>query len=126
MRLMELIVSRENMMRALRQVSANKGAPGIDKMTVELLGDHLKGSWARIKQDLLSGRYRPLSVRGVDIPKPGGGVRTLGIPTVLDRLIQQAIQQVLTPIFDPGLQLLPWVQAQKERSRRGAGGAIPH
>jgi len=102
MRLMELIVSRENMMRAFRQVSANKGAPGIDKMTVEQLGAHLKASWARIKEDLLSGRYRPSPVRGADIPKPGGGMRTLGIPTVLDRLIQQAIQQVLTPIFDPG------------------------
>ena len=102
MRLMELIVSRDNMMRAYRQVVANKGAPGIDKMTVAQLGDHLKGSWPRIKEDLLSGRFRPSPVRGVDIPKPGGGVRTLGIPTVLDRLVQQAIQQVLTPIFDPG------------------------
>lgn len=102
MRLMELIVSRDNMMRAFRQVIANKGAPGIDKMTVAQLGDHLKGSWPRIKEDLLSGRFRPSPVRGVDIPKPGGGVRTLGIPTVLDRLVQQAIQQVLTPIFDPG------------------------
>jgi RNA-directed DNA polymerase len=101
MRLMELIVSRENMMRALRQVRANKGAPGVDKMTAEQLSEHLKGSWARIREDLLSGHYRPSPVRGVEIPKPGGGVRTLGIPTVLDRLIQQAIQQVLTPIFDP-------------------------
>jgi RNA-directed DNA polymerase len=104
MRLMELIVSRENMMRAFRQVKANKGAPGIDKMTVEQLDDHLKGSWAYIKEELLSGRYRPSPVRGVDIPKLGGGVRTLGIP----------------------LQLLLWVPAQKERSRRGSGGAIPH
>lgn len=102
MRLMELIVSRENMMRAFRQVKANKGAAGIDEMTVEQLSEHLKGFWACIREDLLSGRYRPSPVRGVDIPKPGGGVRTLGIPTVLDRLIQQAIQQVLTPIFDPG------------------------
>jgi RNA-directed DNA polymerase len=102
MRLMEVIVSRGNMVRALRRVEANKGAPGIDKMTVEQLGPYLKAHWARIRQDLLSGQFRPSPVRGVNIPKPGGGVRTLGIPTVLDRLIQQAIQQVLTPIFDPG------------------------
>ena len=101
MQLMELILSRRNMMRAYQRVAANKGAPGIDKMTVEQLGPYLKDHWARIRQDLLEGRYRPSPVRGVDIPKPGGGVRTTGIPTVLDRLIQQAIQQVLTPIFDP-------------------------
>jgi RNA-directed DNA polymerase len=102
MQLMELILSRRNMMRAYQRVAVNKGAPGIDKMTVEQLGPYLKDHWARIRQDLLEVRYRPSPVRGVDIPKPGGGVRTLGIPTVLDRLIQQAIQQVLTPIFDPG------------------------
>ena len=102
-RLMERIVSRENMMTAYQRVVANKGAPGIDKMTVEQLKPHLVEHWPRIKEDLLAGRYKPAPVRGVEIPKPGGkGVRLLGIPTVLDRLIQQAIHQVLMPIFDPG------------------------
>ncbi len=100
-RLMELIVSRENMMTAYRRVVANKGAPGIDKMTVEQLKPFLTDQWPRIREELVDGRYKPGPVRGVEIPKPGGGVRLLGIPTVIDRLIQQAIQQVLTPIFDP-------------------------
>jgi RNA-directed DNA polymerase len=103
MRLMEQIVSRENMMTAYSRVKANKGAPGIDKMTVEQLKPYLVEQWPRIKEDLLAGRYKPSSVRGVEIPKPGGkGKRLLGIPTVVDRLIQQAIHQVLMPIFDPG------------------------
>jgi RNA-directed DNA polymerase len=91
MRLMEETLSRENMMAALRRVAANKGAPGIDGMPVEELRAHLVAHWPRIKEDLLVGRYRPAPVRGVEIPKPGGGKRLLGIPTVLDRLIQQAM-----------------------------------
>jgi len=103
MRLMELIVSRENMMTAYRRVMANKGAPGVDAMPVEQLKPHLAQHWPRIKEELLGGRYRPAPVRGVEIPKPGGkGMRQLGIPTVLDRLIQQAMHQVLMPIFEPG------------------------
>jgi RNA-directed DNA polymerase len=102
LRLMEEILSRENMMAAYRRVMANKGAAGIDRMSVEQLQPHLKEHWPRIKEDLLEGRYRPAPVRGVEIPKPGGGMRQLGIPTVLDRLIQQAMHQVLTPLFDPG------------------------
>jgi RNA-directed DNA polymerase len=101
-RLMEEILSRENLMMAYRRVKANKGAPGIDQMTVEQLWTFLEGHWAAIREDLLAGRYEPAPVRGVDIPKPGGGVRLLGIPTVLDRFIQQAMHQVLSPIFDPG------------------------
>ena len=102
MRLMEKIVSRENMMTAYRRVMVNKGAPGIDKMTVAHLQPFLAVHWTRIKEELLTDRYKPAPVRGVEIPKPGGkGMRLLGIPTVLDRLIQQAIHQVLTPIFDP-------------------------
>jgi RNA-directed DNA polymerase len=81
---------------------ANKGAAGIDRMTVEQLQPHLKERWPRIREELLDDRYRPKPVRGVEIPKPGGGVRQLGIPTVLDRLIQQAMHQVLMPLFDPG------------------------
>jgi RNA-directed DNA polymerase len=102
MRLLEVILGRENMMAALRRVEANKGAPGIDGMPVEELRAHLKAHWPRIREDLLAGRYRPAPVRGVEIPKPGGGKRLLGIPTVLDRLIQQAMHQVLMPLFDPG------------------------
>ena len=102
LRLMEKIVSRENMMAAYHRVMANKGAAGIDRMTVEQLAPHLKERWPRIREELLADRYRPQPVRGVELPKPGGGVRQLGIPTVLDRLIQQAMHQVLMPLFDPG------------------------
>jgi len=83
MRLMETIVSRENMMAAYQRVVANKGAPGIDRMTVAQLKPHLVAHWPHIKEELLAGRYSPAPVRGVEIPKPGGkGVRVLGIPTV--------------------------------------------
>lgn len=102
LRLMERIVSRENMMAAYHRVMANKGAAGIDRMTVERLQPHLKERWPRIREELLDDRYTPKPVRGVEIAKPGGGVRQLGIPTVLDRLIQQAMHQVLMPLFDPG------------------------
>jgi RNA-directed DNA polymerase len=101
-RLMEWVVSRENMMAALARVVGNKGAAGIDKMPVADLKPFLKEHWPRIKEDLLADRYRPQAVRGVEIPKPGGGVRLLGIPTAVDRLIQQALHQVLMPLFDPG------------------------
>lgn len=101
-RLMEKIVGRANMMAAYQRVMANKGAAGIDRMTVEQLQPYLKEHWPRIREELLEGRYRPQPVRGVEIPKPGGGMRQLGIPTVVDRLIQQAMHQVLMPLFDPG------------------------
>ncbi|MBI3709342.1 MAG: group II intron reverse transcriptase/maturase [Proteobacteria bacterium] len=101
LRLMGTIVSRENMMTAYHRVMANKGAAGIDRMTVEQLQSHLKDHWPRIREDLLKGRYQPAPVRGVEIPKPGGGTRQLGIPTVIDRLIQQAMHQALMPLFDP-------------------------
>jgi RNA-directed DNA polymerase len=101
MRLMEEIVSRANMMAAYHRVMANKGAAGIDRMSVEQLQPYLKEHWLRIREELLEGRYRPQPVRGVEIPKPGGGMRQLGIPTVVDRLIQQAMHQVLMPLFDP-------------------------
>ncbi len=99
---LEEVLRRENMLRALRRVRANKGAPGMDGMTIEELVPYLKLEWPRIREELLKGTYRPMPVRQVEIPKPNGhGVRPLGIPTVLDRMIQQAILQVLTPIFDP-------------------------
>jgi RNA-directed DNA polymerase len=101
-RLMELVVSRENMMRAFARVVGNKGSAGIDEMSVADLKPFLVEHWPRIREDLLADRYQPQPVRGVEIPKPGGGTRLLGIPTALDRLIQQALHQVLMPLFDPG------------------------
>jgi len=100
-KLMEAVVERGNMMRALRRVVGNKGSAGVDGMPVEALKPCLKEQWPRIKEALLDGGYEPQPVLGVKIPKPGGkGMRQLGIPTVVDRLIQQALNQVLQPIFD--------------------------
>ncbi len=101
--LMQRVVSRQNMLRAWKRVKSNHGAPGIDGMTVEEFPEFVRQNWTTVRQALLDGSYQPLPVRRVTIPKPGGkGERLLGIPTVRDRVIQQAIQQVLTPIFDPG------------------------
>ncbi|MDI6815965.1 MAG: group II intron reverse transcriptase/maturase [Actinomycetota bacterium] len=101
-KVMEAVVERENMKAALKRVVANKGAPGVDGMRVEELTSHLKENWESIKEKLLQGSYLPAPVLLVEIPKAGGkGTRALGIPTVLDRLIQQALLQVLTPVFDP-------------------------
>jgi RNA-directed DNA polymerase len=98
---MDAVVERKNMVAALRRVERNKGAPGIDGMTVGELRPYLREHWPRIKEELRGGRYRPSAVREVMIPKPGGkGMRKLGIPTVVDRLIQQALHQVMSPIFD--------------------------
>lgn len=99
--LMELVCERANMNRAFKQVLANKGAAGIDGMTVQQLEKWLKQNKQILLQQLLSEDYQPQPVRRVDIPKPDGGTRQLGIPTVVDRLVQQAIAQVLIPIFDP-------------------------
>ena len=100
--LMEQVVCRENMLVAHRRVVRNKGAPGVDGMTVHELWSFCQANWEGVREQLLSGTYRPQPVRKVEIPKPGGkGIRMLGIPTVLDRLIQQALLQVLTPIFAP-------------------------
>ena len=98
--LMEEVVRRDNLFRALRQVQSNKGAPGIDGMTVEELPGCLKKEWPRIKEELLAASYVPSPVKRVDIPKSGGGTRKLGIPIVVDRFIAQATLQVLGPIFD--------------------------
>lgn len=101
--LMEAVVERENMWAAFRRVKSNKGAAGVDNMTVAELSGYLREEWPRIRQELLEDRYRPQPVLGVEIPKPDGkGVRQLGIPTVVDRLIQQALHQVLQPLFEPG------------------------
>ena len=98
--LMEQIVSRENMTAAYVRVLSNRGSCGIDGMTVEELKEHLKANWSKLKGSLLEGRYNPSPVRVVMIPKPGGGERMLGIPTVTDRMLQQAIHQVLSPYYE--------------------------
>lgn len=99
--LMEEICQAENCKQALARVKANKGSPGIDGMTVEKLADYLKQHWSEIREQLLSGTYKPQPVKRVEIPKPDGGIRKLGIPTVLDRWIQQMVLQVLQGSWDP-------------------------
>jgi RNA-directed DNA polymerase len=101
MNLMPSICSDENIERAYRRVYANKGAPGVDGMTVYQLKDWLSQNKGKLIRWLIGGTYKPQPVRKVEIPKPNGGMRQLGIPTVIDRLVQQAIAQVLIPIFDP-------------------------
>ncbi len=100
--LLERILSGMNMQQAWKRVKANKGAPGIDNMSIDDFPDFARENWSSIRKSLSEGSYQPLPVKRVEIPKPSGGTRPLGIPTVTDRLIQQAISQVLTPIFDPG------------------------
>lgn len=104
--LMERVVERNNLLQALHRVERNKGAAGVDGMAVKSLRSYLLNNWPHIREELLNGTYRPLPVRRVEIPKPDGGIRLLGIPTVLDRLVQQALLQVLTPIFDPAFSPL--------------------
>jgi retron-type reverse transcriptase len=101
LQLMETVVARENLLDAYRRVMSNKGAAGVDEMPVERLLPYLQEHWAQIKESLLKGTYQPQAVRCVEIPKPNGGVRQLGIPTVMDRLIQQALHQVLSPLVEP-------------------------
>lgn len=100
--LLERMLSRENMQRAWKRVETNKGAPGIDGMSIEEFPEFARQNWDRIRESLLTGTYQPSPVRRVEIPKDTGGTRPLGIPIVLDRVIQQATAQVLVPIFDPG------------------------
>ncbi|WP_435529874.1 group II intron reverse transcriptase/maturase [Paraburkholderia caribensis] len=101
-RLMEEVCERENLKQALKRVKANKGAPGVDGMTVQALPAYLREHWASIRSTLLNGTYKPQPVRRVEIPKPdGGGVRKLGIPSALDRFVQQAVLQVLQRQWDP-------------------------
>jgi RNA-directed DNA polymerase len=99
--LLERMLSRENMLSAWKRVKANKGAAGIDKMSVDDFESYARKHWPDIRQALPAGKYQPLPVLRVDIPKATGGMRPLGIPTITDRVIQQAIAQILTPIFDP-------------------------
>ena len=99
--LMNQILSRENMKMAYKKVKANKGAGGIDGISIEEVNKYLKENWIDIKTKILKRKYKPQPVLRVEIPKPNGGVRNLGIPTVVDRIIEQAIAQVLTPMFEP-------------------------
>src|SRR6185437_12571827 len=98
--LMEEVCGRENCKQALARVKANKGSAGVDGMTAQQLPEHLKQHWPVIREQLLSGTYEPQPVKRVEIPKPDGGIRKLGIPTVLDRFIQQAVMQVLQRRWD--------------------------
>jgi RNA-directed DNA polymerase len=127
---MEAVVERQNLLRALAAVERNAGAAGVDGISTRQLREQLRRHWAQTKASLLAGRYQPLPVRRVDIPKPGGGTRMLGIPTVMDRLIQQAIHQVLSPIwersfsessygFRPGRGTRQAVQAVQQHVRSG-------
>ena len=100
--LLEQALTRENMERAWKRVSANKGSAGVDGRSVSETGVYLRAHWPRLKAQVLEGTYRPSPIRRVEIAKPEGGVRELGIPTVTDRLIQQALLQVLQPLIDPG------------------------
>ena len=118
--LLEAVVAPANMHAAWARVKSNKGAPGVDGMTIEEFPVFAKVHWPAIRQALIDGGYRPSPVRRVLIPKPGGGERALGIPTVVDRVIQQAIAQVLTPIFDPEFSELSF----GFRPKRSAHGAV--
>ena len=101
--LMEEVLDEQNLNRAYRQILSNRGArtPGVDGMTVAQLKAYVQKHWPKIEEQLRAGTYRPLPVKRVEIPKPGGGVRKLGIPSALDRFLQQAVLQVLQPHFDP-------------------------
>jgi len=99
--LLERVLSRDNVQKAWKRVKANKGVPGIDHMSIEDFPEFARAQWERIRDSLMAGTYQPSPVKRVEIPKPTGGKRPLGIPTVLDRVIQQAMYQVMMPIFDP-------------------------
>ncbi len=100
--LMERVLDSANLQRAWKRVRSNKGAPGVDGMHIEDFAEFARSSWPAIRQALCDGSYQPQPVRRVSIPKPSGGERLLGIPTIADRVIQQAIAQVMGPLFDPG------------------------
>ena len=118
--LMERILSKGNLLSALKRVERNKGSHGVDEMRVQNLRKHIVKHWESIKMELLNGTYEPQPVRRVEIPKPDGGVRLLGIPTVTDRFIQQAIAQVLTSLYDPTFS----DHSYGFRPKRSAHGAV--
>lgn len=124
--LMEEVLTKENMTKAMKRVEANKGAAGIDDMTVGGLNGYLKQEWPRIRGELLEGRYKPKPVRRVMIPKAGGGERALGIPTVVDRLIQQAVHQVISPIFEKDSSESSYGYRPKRSAQQAAEAARRH
>lgn len=99
--LLEKIMNKDNMNTAYKKVFSNKGAGGVDGVTVEELFDYIRKNWNSISDSIRQRTYKPLPVRRVEIPKPNGGVRNLGIPTVMDRVIQQAIVQIISPMCEP-------------------------
>jgi RNA-directed DNA polymerase len=118
---LEAVVERKNMWLALKQVERNSGAAGVDNMTVAQLRGYLREHWPRIREELWAGNYQPQPVLKVEIPKPGSkGMRMLGIPTVVDRLIQQALHQALSPLFEPYFS----ESSYGFRSRRSAHQAV--
>ena len=116
--LLEEILSRENMMLAYKKVKANKGASGIDGVTISEIDDYLKENWVNIRDKIRKRKYKPKPVRRVEIPKPNGGVRNLGVPTVVDRIIEQAIVQKLTPIVEPHFSEYSYGFRPKRRARQ--------
>jgi len=124
--LMEEVVTKENMSTAMKRVEANKGAAGIDDMSVDELNGYLKQEWPRIRGELLEGRYKPKPVRRVMIPKTGGGERALGIPTVVDRLIQQAVHQVISPIFEKGFSESSYGYRPKRSAQQAVAAACKY
>jgi RNA-directed DNA polymerase len=126
--LMEAIVARDNLKKALAQVKRNKGAPGVDGMTVEELTPYLKEHWPEIRAQLLDGTYRPQPVRRVEIPTPAGGTRALGIPTVLDRFLQQAVLHALQSQWDTTLNPrsygFPWLTCTHCRIEAGGCSTV--
>ena len=124
--LMERVVDPENMQRAYRKVVANKGAPGVDGMTVHQLASHLKQHWPTLRERLLADAYHPSPLRAATIPKPKGGVRQLGMPTVTDRLIQQALSQALMPLFDPAFSASSYGYRPKRSAKQAVSAMKAH
>ena len=124
--LMEEVLTKENMTKAMKRVEANKGAAGVDDMAVGELRSYFKQEWLRIRGELLEGRYKPKPVRRVMIPKTGGGERALGIPTVVDRLIQQAVHQVISPIFEKDFSESSYGYRPKRSAQQAVEAARRH
>lgn len=114
--LMGVIVSRDNLLRAYKRVVQNGGAAGVDGVETGRLAAYLRAHWPRVRSELLEGRYRPSAVRGVEIPKASGGKRLLGIPIILDRLTQQAVHQVLSPLWEPDFSPYSWIPPRAQRA----------
>ncbi|NOT13503.1 MAG: hypothetical protein HOP23_17040 [Methylococcaceae bacterium] len=113
--LMESLLTGDNLRAAYKRVKANKGSPGVDGMTVDAFAGHAQKHWPTVVEKLKTGAYRPGVIRGVSIPKPQGGERRLGIPNVQDRVIQQAVAQVLSPIFEPEFSRIAPAEASLDR-----------